>query len=313
MKILVTGGAGFIGSHIVDHLIARGDEAVVLDDLSAGFRSNLPDNVQLHELDIRSSEAAMLVREGGFEVMIHLAAQMSVAVSTSKPGFDAEVNIGGLLNLMEAARASGTVKKVLFSSTGGAMYDDSVPWPTPEEVVARPLSPYGIAKLSSEMYLRYYWLTYGIPYTALRLGNVYGPRQNPHGEAGVIAIFAKNMIEGKPVRINGDGKQTRDYVFVEDVARAFVAALGQDAVESINVGTSIETNVLTIYNELAKALKVNRPADHFPARPGEVRRSCLQNKKAAELLNWSPSVSLSDGMGRTAEFFRHKAENPDAR
>lgn len=313
MKILVTGGAGFIGSHIVDHLVARGDEVAVLDDLSAGFRSNLPEDVMLYEYDIRSQEAADLVRDGGFEVLIHLAAQMSVAVSTSQPRFDADVNIGGLLNLMEAARTGGSIKKVLFSSTGGAMYDDSVPWPTPEEVVARPLSPYGIAKLSSEMYLRYYWLTYGIPYTALRLGNVFGPRQNPHGEAGVIAIFAKNMIEAKPVRINGDGKQTRDYVYVKDVARAFVAALERDVVDSINVGTSVETDVETIHGELANALHVTQPADRGPARPGEVRRSCLLNVKAKEKLDWAPSVSLSEGLATTAEFFLRKSKDEDAR
>lgn len=313
MKILVTGGAGFIGSHIVDQLVAHGEDVSVLDDLSAGFRSNLPDNIELHELDIRSDEAAELVRDGGFDVLVHLAAQMSVAVSTGQPRFDADVNIGGIINLMEAARHGGSIKKVLFSSTGGAMYDDTVPWPTPEEVVAKPLSPYGIAKFASEMYLNYYWLTYNIPYTALRLGNVYGPRQNPHGEAGVIAIFAKLLLEGKQVRINGDGKQTRDYVFVEDVARAFLAALDRDVVNSINIGTSVETDVLTLHKVLAESYGIDEPPFYAPARPGEVRRSCLQNTRAKELLGWSPTVSLNEGLKKTAEFFERKAKDSNAR
>lgn len=313
MKILVTGGAGFIGSHIVDRLLERGETVEVMDNLTGGFRHNLPSSIPFHELDIRSEAAAKVVLEGDYNAVVHLAAQMSVAVSTSQPSFDADVNIRGLLNLMEAARLGGTVQKVLFSSTGGAMYDDNVPWPTPEEEIARPVSPYGIAKLASELYLRYYSLSYGIRYTALRLGNVYGPRQNPHGEAGVIAIFARKMLSDEQVQINGDGGQTRDYVFVQDVVNAFMSALDNDVQESMNVGTSIETSVLTLHSELS-ALHGSAAEPRFaPARAGEVRRSCLSNKKIIELLDWKPKTSLEQGLSTTFEFFKRQASDPSAR
>lgn len=313
MNILLTGGAGFIGSHIADRLLERGDQVTILDDLSTGFRHNLPSAATFHEVDIRSDDAANIIRDGKFDVIAHLAAQMSVAVSTSKPRFDSEVNIGGLLNLMEAARESGTVRKVVFSSTGGAMYDDSVPFPTPEEIVARPLSPYGIAKLASELYLRFYHNTYNIAYTALRFGNVYGPRQNPHGEAGVIAIFARKLIRGEDVMINGDGLQTRDYIYVGDVANAFVRAIDRDIVDSMNIGTARERSVVDIYNHLTNILGSKVPARHREGLPGEVRRSCLQNSRAKELLDWKPDVSFEEGLAQTVEFFKRQEGDPNAR
>ena len=313
MKILVTGGAGFIGSHIVDSLLVKGHDVEVMDNLSGGFRHNLAKGVKLHELDVRSEEAAALIQDGGYEVLIHLAAQMSVAVSTAKPRFDADVNIGGLLNLMEAARKGGSVKKVLFSSTGGAMYDDSVPFPTPETVDAKPLSPYGIAKLASELYLRYYSMNYSIRYTALRLGNVYGPRQNPHGEAGVIAIFARKILAGEEVCINGDGLQTRDYIYVGDVANAFLAALERDVEDSINIGTSKETDVETLHSLLSESAESTVQAAHAPAKPGEVRRSCLSNHKAKELLDWQPSIQMAEGLTKTIAFFKRQSGEPEAR
>ena len=238
-RIVVTGGAGFIGSHICDALIDRGHEVHIIDDLSAGFEENVNAKATLHQVDIRSNEVASLLASLKCEIMVHHAAQMDVRKSVADPVFDADVNISGLLNLMEAGRKS-RLRKVIFASTGGAIYGDPEYTPQDEQHPIRPLSPYGIAKLCSEKYLAFYHHAYGIEYVALRYGNVYGPRQNPHGEAGVVAIFSERMLSNEAIFINGTGKQTRDYVFVKDVVRANLLALEHSNSDTFNIGTGIE-------------------------------------------------------------------------
>ena len=307
MKLLITGGAGFIGSHLVDAFLADGHAVEVLDDLSSGTRDNLPGGVPLHVHDIRSPEAAALVEAGGFDVLVHHAAQMDVRRSVADPAFDASVNVMGLLNLMEAAR-NGGVQKVLFASTGGAIYGEpAFGGPQQETDPLRPLSPYGITKLVSERYLDFYEQTHGIRYVALRYGNVYGPRQNPHGEAGVVAIFAERMLDRVPLTVNGDGRQTRDYVFVKDVARANVRALAYDGPGDVfNVGTGQETDVVTLFQELNRLTGGHAEEAHGPAKPGEQQRSVLDASKARTVLGWTPQVALADGLEETVAFFRDK-------
>ena len=306
--VLVTGGAGFIGSHVADSLVAQGCAVHVMDDLSGGVRENVPEGATLHTLDIRSTEAADLVREIRPAALCHLAAQMDVRRSVADPQFDATVNVLGLLNLMEAGRESG-LERVAFASTGGAIYGEPDPavnggGPQPESHPTRPLSPYGITKLVSEHYLRFYERTYGIAYTALRFGNVYGPRQNPHGEAGVVAIFAQRMLRGEAVRVNGAGTQTRDYVFVGDVVRAFVAALGSDVSGIFNVGTGVETDVNALFDTINTATGAGRAREHGPAMPGEQMRSVLDTRLIHETLGWSPETDVAAGLRETVEWFQ---------
>ncbi|HEB83522.1 MAG TPA: NAD-dependent epimerase/dehydratase family protein, partial [Bacteroidetes bacterium] len=291
MNILLTGGAGFIGSHVGDMLIADGHQVTILDDLSTGRRSNVPPGAEFIEEDIRSRSIHALWADRRFDTLVHLAAQMDVRKSVKDPVFDADVNIRGTLNLVEAGRENG-LGRVVFTSTGGAGYDDNVPFPTPETVPARPVSPYGIAKIATEMYLRYYHLEHSIPYVALRLGNVYGPRQNPHGEAGVIAIFSQRLLAGQTALINGDGLQTRDYVYVGDVADAVRRALSYNGVGSLNVGTSIETSVVELFRMIRDAAGVDVEEVHGPGKPGEVRRSCLANDLIRREMGWEPRVPL---------------------
>ncbi|MFH0882811.1 MAG: NAD-dependent epimerase/dehydratase family protein [bacterium] len=313
MNIVVTGGAGFIGSHVADRMLEEGHTVTVIDNLSTGKISNVPPGAAFVEADICDAAAVEnLWVEKKFDVMMHLAAQMDVRRSVADPIFDAQTNVIGLLTLLEAGRRSG-LKKVVFSSTGGAGYDDSVPFPTSEAIPANPVSPYGITKNVSERYLGFYGGFCGLQWTALRLGNVYGPRQNPHGEAGVIAIFAKKLIEGVPPRIHGDGLQTRDYVYVRDVAQAFSAALKKDYQGFVNIGTSIETSVVQIAEALGEALGSSLKSVHGPVAQGEVRRSCLDNTLAHKVLNWQPTVSIQQGIRATADFFRKQAEDPDVR
>ena len=307
MRILVTGGAGFIGSHAVDAIVAAGGHQVaVLDDLSSGKREQVNPVATFYPADIHNSEEVRIIidREKP-EVMVHLAAQMDVRKSVADPVFDAEVNITGFLNLMEAGRRHG-LKRVVFSSTGGAIYGEQQTFPCDEQHPTRPVSPYGVAKLATEAYLFFYRLQYGIDYAAMRYANVYGPRQDPHGEAGVVAIFCGRLLEGRACTIFGDGEQTRDYVYVGDVVRATVAAITSGVAGAINVGTGIETNVNQLYRSLAAAAGVNMPPEYAPARPGEQSRSVISPARAGRELGWKPEVGLEDGLRRTFEYFRDR-------
>lgn len=303
MKVLVTGGAGFIGSHVTDVFLDAGHEVWAVDDLSSGRRENLRPEVRLVVLDIRSPDAARLLESERFDVVCHLAAQMDVRRSVADPRFDAEVNIAGFLNLLEAARKSG-VRKVVFSSTGGAIYGEQDVYPAPESHPTRPVSPYGVSKASGELYLGYYRAQYGLASVALRYANVYGPRQNPHGEAGVVAIFSERLLRGETCIINGTGKQTRDFVYGPDVARANLLAATRDVEGPINIGTGIETDVNRLYALLARAAGVDRPAQHAPAKSGEQMRSSVDPSLAGKVLGWRPAVALEEGLHRTVGWFR---------
>jgi UDP-glucose 4-epimerase len=303
-RVLITGGAGFIGSTVADGFLAAGWDVAILDDLSSGKRTNVPAGARFYPVDVRSEAAVEAVKKERPEVLIHHAAQIDVRRSMSDPRFDAEVNVGGLLNLLQAAVAAGSVQHVIFASSGGATYGDTEVIPTPETHPQLPVSCYGAAKAASEIYLGVYRANHGIKVTALRYSNVYGPRQDPHGEAGVVAIFCGRLLDGKPCTIYGDGGQTRDYVFVGDVARANLLAAEKRFDGPLNVGTGVETDVNAVYAHLAKAAGVSRPAEHAPARMGEQRRSCIDPRAAAGALGWRPEVSIEDGLARTLEFFR---------
>lgn len=312
MKILVTGGAGFIGSHIVDGLLAQGHAVQVLDNLSSGRRDNLPASVPLAELDVRSDEAAAFVRAGGFEVLVHEAAQIDVRASVADPANDSQVNIGGLINMVEAARQGGQLKQVLFASSGGAIYGEQEQFPAGEGHAIRPESPYGVAKRCGELYLEWFERAYQVSFTALRYANVYGPRQDPHGEAGVVAIFASRLLAGQTATIYGDGGQTRDFVFVGDVALANLRAIERGVVDprvrgAINVGTGVETSVNQIYQGLAQLAAQSSPANYAEARPGEQRRSVIDATRCQELLGFRPQTPLNEGLSQTFDFFRSRA------
>jgi UDP-glucose 4-epimerase len=309
VKVLVTGGAGFIGSHVCEAFLRAGHEVIALDNLSSGKRENLDPKVRLAVLDIRSPEAAELIRSERPQVLCHLAAQMDVRRSVEDPRFDADANILGMLNLLEAARVS-EVKKVIFSSTGGAIYGEQDVFPAPESHATRPVSPYGVSKASGELYLGYYRAQYGLPYVALRYANVYGPRQNPHGEAGVVAIFSQRLVAGQGCTIFGDGGQTRDFVFGPDVARANLLAFEKDYVGAINIGTGVETDINRLFALLAEAAGSNQAVVHAPGKPGEQRRSCIDPSLARKVLGWEPTVGLAEGLRKTVEFFRAKAREP---
>ena len=308
--VLVTGGAGFIGSHLAERLVAEGCEVHVMDDLSGGVRSNVPEGAVFHELDIRSREAAALFGEHNFAALCHLAAQMDVRRSVADPKFDAEVNVLGFLNLLEAGRQTG-LEKVAFASTGGAIYGEPDPsvndgGPQPESHPTLPMSPYGITKLVSKHYLRFYGQTYGIESAALRFGNVYGPRQNPHGEAGVVAIFAQRLLRGEPITINGPGTQTRDYVFVKDVVAAFMAALEKEATDIYNVGTGVETNVNQLFHHINRLTEAGADEIHGPAKAGEQQRSVLDISHTSDALGWMPAVDVATGLERTVAWFKEQ-------
>lgn len=303
-RVLITGGAGFIGSTAADQFLAAGWDVAILDDLSSGKRGNVPAGARFYPVDIRSEAAVEAVKKERPQVICHHAAQIDVRRSMTDPRFDADVNVGGLLNLMQAAVAAGSVEHVVFASSGGATYGDTDVIPTPESHPQRPVSCYGAAKASSEIYLGVYRANHGMKVTALRYANVYGPRQDPHGEAGVVAIFCGRLLEGKPCTIFGDGGQTRDYVFVGDVARANVLAAEKRFDGPLNVGTGIETDVNAIHGHLARAAGVTHPAEHAPARMGEQRRSCIDPRAAFSALGWKPEMAIADGLARTMEYFR---------
>ena len=300
----MTGGAGFIGSHVVDRLLADGHEVAVVDDLSTGARANVNPAARLHVADVRAPELRRIVDATRPDAVVHLAAQAAVSRSVADAAFDASVNILGMLNLLEACRAAG-VRNVVYISTGGAAYGDTEVVPTPETHLTRPASPYGVSKVAAELYLDCWAGLHGARGVSLRLANVYGPRQNPEGEAGVVAIFTRRLLSGRPCVINGDGEQTRDYVYVGDVADAVVRALTRTAATgAVNVGTTRETTVNEIYRLLAQAAGVERPAEHGPARAGEQRRSALAWDRARGLLDWSPATPLDRGLAATIAWAR---------
>jgi len=307
--VCVTGGAGFIGSHVADALVSRGHRVIILDDLSSGRRSNVPAGAELVVLDVRSREAAELLVDRGVEILVHHAAQMDVRRSVEDPRFDADVNILGLLNLLEAARR-GRVRQIVLASTGGAIYGEQDAFPAGEDHPVRPLSPYGVAKLASERYLYFYHCQYGLDATCLRYANVYGPRQNPHGEAGVVAIFLHKLLAGEQPVINGDGLQTRDYVFVGDVVNANLAAIGRPGFGIYNVGTGIETDVNTLFGHLHRAIGSGPAAAHGPGKPGEQLRSSISSALLERELGVAVSTPLADGLARTAAWFRENSGQP---
>jgi UDP-glucose 4-epimerase len=304
--VCVTGGAGFIGSHVAEALVARGHRVLIVDDLSSGRKENVPAGARFHHLDIRSREAAEVVRDAGVEVLVHHAAQMDVRRSVADPVFDAQVNVEGTLRLLEAGR-QGSLRQVVFASTGGAMYGEQDVFPADEDHPTRPLSPYGVAKLAVERYLYFYHAEYGLDATCLRYANVYGPRQNPHGEAGVVAIFLDRLLAGRDCTINGDGLQTRDYVNVADVVAANLAVLGRPGFAIFNVGTGVETDVITLYRHLAAAAGIARPATHGPAKSGEQHRSSITSDRLARELSIRPVVPLAEGLRETAAWFAARA------
>ena len=293
MRAVVTGGAGFIGSNLADALLARGDEVHVLDDLSKGRRENVADEATLHVADIREPDEVFAAARP--EIVFHLAAQADVRVSVERPAFDADVNVVGTIRILEAARAHGA--KVVFASTGGAIYGEC-DGPAPETAARLPLAPYGASKLCAEEYLATYNRLYGTTHVSLRFGNVYGPRQIAHGEAGVVAIFMGLLRDGGTPTIYGDGTQTRDYVHVADVVRAMQLAAGCDG-GVFNVGTGVETSVLELYDALQEAVGIARAPSYAPARLGELRRSALDPSRAADALGWRPDIGLADGLALT--------------
>lgn len=302
MKCLVTGGAGFIGSHLVDRLVMEGHEVVVLDDLSHGKKENVPRGVRLLRMDIRSPKVGRVFKRYRPQVVFHLAAQMEVRRSVEDPMFDAEVNILGLVNVLQGALEGGCAR-LIFASSGGAVYGEQEKFPATEEHPTKPLSPYGVTKRAGELYLDCFAQA-GMRCASMRLANVYGPRQDPHGEAGVVAIFASRMLAGQTPTVNGTGKQTRDYVYVDDVVDAFHVALTRELTGPFNVGTGIETDVNRLYEGIAEHAGFGTPAIHGPAKEGEQMRSVISAQRLTQAADWEPSVMLGEGLGRTVDWFR---------
>ena len=318
-RALVTGGAGFIGSHVCDGLLSDGWAVDIIDDLSSGKREHVDRRARLHVVDIRSEEAAHIVERGGFDALIHLAAQMDVRRSVADPLFDASVNVVGTVNLLEAVRRTGRRTRVVFSSTGGAIYGDLATPPNTETTAKNPDSPYAVSKFSAELYMGYYGRIHGLDAVAMRFANVYGPRQDPHGEAGVVAIFCGRILDGRALTVFGDGTQTRDYVYVGDVAAAVLAAIDATLppaaavdIRAFNVGTGIATSVLDLASTLFRATG-NEPAIEFaPKRPGEQQDSSLDISKIRHSLNWKPCVSLQQGLAETFAWFAARRRAPAA-
>ena len=304
--VVVTGGAGFIGSNIADAYIARGWRVTIIDNLSGGDRRNVNPRADFHQLDIRDAAAGDLIREIKPDLINHHAAQMDVRKSVEDPAADADVNVVGTLRILEAA-AGAAVKRFLFASTGGAIYGEPVEVPQTESHPTAPLSPYGCAKLAVEHYLHYYRVVHGLSSVALRYANVYGPRQNAHGEAGVVAIFAGRLIDGQQSTINGSGSQTRDFVYVDDVVAANMAASDAEWQGAYNVGTGVETSVNELYASLASIAGSDQPATHAPAKEGEQMRSVLDGTRLRTLATLPESTKLKDGLAKTFAWFRERA------
>ena len=302
-RVLVTGGAGFIGSHVAEQFVAQGFEVAVVDNLSTGRREYVPGAAQFFPYDIKSQETFALICRWRPQVICHHAAQMSVRFSVADPLEDARENILGSLNIFQAAAIAG-VKKIIFASTGGAIYGDEAPLPAREADPAFPDCPYGIAKLAVEHYLRFYQRQYGLVPITLRYANVYGPRQNGLGEAGVVAIFIEKFLAGEQPVINGDGLQTRDFVYVGDVVRANLLALDYPKAGVFNIGTGLETDILTIFLKLQDLAGSKLGPVHGPAKPGEQRRSVLDSRQAQDLLDWQPEITLTEGLTQTVASFR---------
>lgn len=302
---LVTGGAGFIGSHIADALIRRRIKVYVVDDLSTGNTKNVNPNAHFTKLSILSQQFPEYMKRVKPDVIFHTAAQINLRDSVKEPFHDARTNICGSLIVAHTAGKIG-VKKIVYCSTGGPMYPESARLPWSEKVAPEPLSPYAISKRSAEMYFHYAYMMYGVSYVSLRYANVYGPRQNTKGEAGVISIFAESMLKGKPVTIFGTGKQTRDFVYVEDVVRANLLAMQKNVVGIFNIGTGKETDVNTIAKKLQKITHAELPIRHAPAASGDLTRSALDARLAREKLGWVPLVKLDEGLEKTVKWFSNK-------
>jgi UDP-glucose 4-epimerase len=303
MKVLVTGGAGFIGSNVCDAFIAAGNEVVALDNLSTGRRENVSGGVRLIEADVLDADLKAILAAERPEVVSHHAAQIDVRKSVADPAFDAQINLVGMLRLLEACRAA-SVRRVLFASSGGACYGEQDVFPAGEDQPTRPVSPYGVAKAAGELYLHFYRVQYELSFAALRYANVYGPRQNPHGEAGVVSIFGERLLAGQPCTIYGDGAQTRDFVYVGDVARANVLAASSSAIGPFNIGTGRETSVEALYRALAKECGSTASPRHAGAQPGEQRRSVIDPARAREQFGWIPQVTLEAGVKETVAWLR---------
>ncbi len=305
MKILVTGGAGFIASNITDAYIAAGHEVVIIDNLSTGRKENLNPAAIFYQMDIRDRAVSGIFDKHQFDVLNHHAAQMDVRKSVQDPIYDAEINALGFLNLLQNSVRRG-VKKVIFASSGGAIYGEQDRFPADETHNTQPYSPYGITKLIGEKYLFFYHLTYGLEYVALRYANVYGPRQNPHGEAGVVAIFCERMLAGQQPVIYGTGEQTRDFVFVKDVVAANLAALAAPGCEIINIGTARETSVNQLFHHLNALMAAGMPEKHADKKEGEQMRSVIDPGKARRILQWLPQYTIENGLAETVAFFRQR-------
>jgi UDP-glucose 4-epimerase len=309
VKILVTGGAGFIASHIVDAYVQLGHDVTVIDNLSSGNRDNINKSARFFELDIRDRDRVEGVfRETKFDLISHHAAQMDVRRSVSDPVFDASVNILGVLTLLECCIKTN-VPRMIFASSGGAIYGEQDCFPADETHPRRPISPYGVAKLTTENYLFYYKTVYGFDSVCLRYANIYGPRQNPEGEAGVVAIFATKLLAGIQPIINGDGKQTRDYVYVGDVVRANVLALNSSGANVFNIGTGVESDVNVLFHHLKAAAGSTAQETHGPAKKGEQLRSVLDARKIAATLGWKAEVALDEGLAKTFAYFKARHDN----
>ena len=302
---LVTGGAGFIGSHVVDALIKRRIKVYVVDDLSAGKRKNVNPNAHFTKMSILNPSFPKFLKRVKPDVIFHLAAQINLRDSVNDPPRDAQINVLGTLKLAHEAGKLG-VKKLIFSSTGGAMYPDGARITYSEKVPPAPISPYGIAKRSGEMYLDFAYHVHGMEYVALRYANVYGPRQDSKGEAGVISIFGEKMLKGKPLAITGTGKQTRDFVYVGDVVRANMLAMNRKVVGVFNIGTGRQTSINTLFKKMKKIAGYSLPARKLPEPPGEIARSAVSAAKAKKMLGWEPKVSLDEGLKKTMRWFGKK-------